>query len=121
MSQYSPHNAFPLFSALQPPPNPSQYATERPPRSTRAQDTRWDTQDEAYAARASGIGVTIMEALSRSPSTCDELEIALRLTHQTCSAAVNKLMRDGLIVAGVNRKTRSNRNARVWSVREAAK
>jgi hypothetical protein len=103
MSQYSPHNALPLF------------ATERPPHSTPKQATRFDTQDEAYALAISGQVARILAYITSTPSTCDEVEVALGMTHQSCSAAINKLMRERRVVAGGNRKTRSNRNARVWS------
>jgi hypothetical protein len=47
--------------------------------------------------------------------TCDEAEVATGLTHQTCSARVNELMRLGAIVdSGRRRKTRSKRRATVW-------
>ena len=49
-------------------------------------------------------------------ATCDELEVATGLTHQTCSARVHELMRLGAIVEGGRRKTRSGRAAIVWVV-----
>lgn len=89
------------------------------PRRTRAQRTRWSTQDAAWheiQPALSGIGARVFDAILSSPATCDELEARLDLTHQTCSAAVNKLMRDGRIVADGSRPTRSGRSARVWRV-----
>jgi predicted transcriptional regulator len=62
---------------------------------------------------------TILAYLRRQPSTCDEVEAALGMTHQSASAAVNKLMRLGLIVANGTRKTRSGRAAKVWEVANA--
>jgi hypothetical protein len=47
-------------------------------------------------------------------ATCDELEVALGLTHQTCSARVNELMRARAIIGTGKRPTRSGRKARVW-------
>lgn len=47
--------------------------------------------------------------------TCDELEIELGMTHQTCSARVCELMKRGDIVdSRRTRKTRSGRAATVW-------
>lgn len=50
-------------------------------------------------------------------ATCDEVEVATGLAHQTASARVNGLMRKGRIYdSGERRKTRSGRNAAVWRV-----
>jgi len=90
-----------------------------PPRKTRGQATRWDTQDEAWSSvqpRIGTINAKVLAALEELPSTCDELEQRLGLSHQTCSASVNNLMNVGLIVAYGYRKTRSGRSARVWEV-----
>jgi DNA-binding MarR family transcriptional regulator len=86
------------------------------PRRTRRQETRWSTQDEAFASAPAGQATVILNFLRERPSTCDEVEVALGMTHQSASASVNKLMRMGLIVANGTRKTRSNRNAKVWEV-----
>jgi ribA/ribD-fused uncharacterized protein len=52
-------------------------------------------------------------------ATCDEVEAALSLTHQTTSARVHELMKLGAVVdSGVRRRTRSNRDAVVWVVPE---
>ena len=88
-----------------------------PPRRTPGQATRWDTQDAAWSAvqpRLSTINHKVLEAVRLCPSTCDELEQMLGLTHQTCSASVNNLMNKGLIIASGYRPTRSGRSARVW-------
>ncbi len=54
--------------------------------------------------------------IRRVPSSCDELEQQLGLSHQCCSARVNDLMKLGLIRdSGLRRKTRSGRAAIVWS------
>jgi predicted transcriptional regulator len=49
-------------------------------------------------------------------ATCDEVEQAMRLTHQTASARINELMNAGKIREGGRRKTRSGRSATVWVV-----
>ena len=48
-------------------------------------------------------------------ATCDEVEVALSMRHQTASARVNELMEAGKISdSGVRRRTRSGRKAIVW-------
>ena len=93
------------------------------PRRTRRQRTRWATQDAALASIMPAEGTLearVLDAIRERPSTCDELEERLALTHQTCSARVHHLMAAGLIVADGSRRTRSGRAARVWRAREAA-
>lgn len=46
--------------------------------------------------------------------TCDALEVALNLSHQTCSARVNELEGIGYIKWEGKRPTRSGRNARIY-------
>lgn len=47
--------------------------------------------------------------------TTDELEVALGLTHQCCSARVNELQSKGLIERrGARRKTRAGRQAFIY-------
>ena len=91
--------------------------TGRSLRRTRRQRTRWRTQDRAWTEIRPSEGTlerTVLDAIAASPSTCDELEERLGLTHQTCSARVHTLMRRGLIVADGSRRTRPGRSARVW-------
>lgn len=47
-------------------------------------------------------------------ATCDEVENALELKHQTASARIRELAQMGLIAPRGVRKTRSGRNATVW-------
>ncbi len=48
-------------------------------------------------------------------ATCDEVEVALRMTHQTASARVNELKgRHAIVDSGNRRPTRSGRGAAVW-------
>lgn len=48
-------------------------------------------------------------------ATCDELEVALGMSHQTCSARVHELMKSAHIeTRGLKRATRSGRKAWVW-------
>ena len=98
-----------------PAPTASRPAVDEPPYATRRQATRWHTQDEAYRARPDGIAGRVVDSLrDDGPATCDEMEQRLQLTHQTCSAAINGLMRAGTIVADGSRPTRSGRRARLW-------
>jgi hypothetical protein len=87
------------------------------PRRTRKQETRWETQDLAFESAVASrptVALMLLQSIRECPSTCDELEQRHGLTHQTCSAAVNWLMRRNLIVTEGRRATRSNRLARVW-------
>ena len=53
--------------------------------------------------------------------TCDEVERALDRTHQSISARINELRDTGWIIdSGERRKTRSGRNAVVWTPTQAA-
>jgi hypothetical protein len=90
------------------------FAAQEPPRATRSQSTRWATQDEAFLSRMDGIAIRVLDAIRETPGTCDELEMRLGLTHQSCSSAINRLMRGGRVVATDSRTTRSGRRARVW-------
>lgn len=47
-------------------------------------------------------------------ATCEEIENALDLRHQSASARVNELMNTGRIAAIGTRPTSSGRNALVW-------
>ena len=50
-------------------------------------------------------------------ATCDEAELGLGISHQTCSARFNDLKKQGLIEAsGKRRPTRSGRMANVYNV-----
>lgn len=53
--------------------------------------------------------------LEHGPQTCAQAEQDLQMTHQTCSARFNELMRKGLIQdTGQRRPTPSGRKAAVW-------
>lgn len=104
-----------LFAA--PERTPVAPAVNEPPYATRRQSTRWATQDEAYRDRPGGIAERVVASIRvDGPATCDEMEQRLELTHQTCSAAINALMRAGAIRANGSRPTRSGRRARVWEI-----
>lgn len=59
----------------------------------------------------------VMEISRRSSATCDEIEIALGLSHQTASARIRELTQDGLLrVTSKRRRTISGRLARVYAL-----
>lgn len=59
----------------------------------------------------------LREIAAQGGLTCDEVEVALDMRHQTISPRVNELMKQGLIAdSGLRRKTRSGHEAAVWVV-----
>ena len=62
----------------------------------------------------------VLYAIQHAPCgmTCDEVELYTELRHQTASARVNELARQGRIVGTGTRPTRSGRKATVWVVVE---
>jgi hypothetical protein len=57
----------------------------------------------------------VLAFIAATPSTCDEIEVALYLPHQTASARCNDLKRMGLIVDSEQRRpTRAGCKAAVW-------
>ena len=51
-------------------------------------------------------------------STCDEAEIALDMSHQTCSARFRGLvLKEAIYDSGVKRPTRTGRNATVYQTK----
>lgn len=84
-------------------------------RSTVNQSTRQETSDESYRRRPTGCALRILEAIRREPRSVDELMRDLDLSHSTCSARVNELMRDRWIHdARIRTITASGRRAIVW-------
>lgn len=78
---------------------------------------------ESVRDDCSRLRALVLDAIRRSVFglTCDEVEIATRLSHQTASARVNELMRAGRIRPVAKRATRSGRMAQVWIVRGDAR
>lgn len=101
-------------------------------RPTRKQATRRDTQDIAWRARDGTMPARVVQAIlasvprtklvdgayrSTQAMTCDQLETALGGTHQSVSAAVNKLAKNGLLKDSSYRDlTRSGRPAILWEL-----
>jgi len=56
---------------------------------------------------------------SSTGSTCDEAEIALSMSHQSCSAAFRRLvLKKAIYDSGVKKPTRTGRKARVYQVKQ---
>jgi uncharacterized protein YneF (UPF0154 family) len=84
-------------------------------RQTENQSTRHETSDDALASISGTIAREVYRAIREQPRTVDELMQDMGLTHSTCSARVNQLMREGWIRDGGDRRfTRSLRDAIVW-------
>lgn len=49
-------------------------------------------------------------------ATCDQVEVALGMAHQTCSARFSELKRDGVIVKAGRRETRTGCTAQAWAL-----
>ena len=77
-----------------------------------------DTSIEAYESVNRGNDSwysQVLSALEDTPSTCDELEIALQGRHQTISSRIRKGVQDGYIKStGEKRPTRTGRKAIIW-------
>lgn len=71
--------------------------------------------------RAGTDRVRIVEFLGSKPSTTDEVEVALNMSHQSASPRIWDLQGNGghpisIRDSGIKRKTRSGRMAVVWEV-----
>lgn len=73
---------------------------------------------EGMRASAATLRGKILRVLAeRGPSTCDEVEVALNMRHQTASARIRELALQCRIVdSNVKRFTRSKRKAIVWAL-----
>jgi DNA-binding MarR family transcriptional regulator len=61
------------------------------------------------------IAKRVLDAIKHEPRACFEIEEDLDLSHQTASARITQLRKDGLIEdSGDRRPTASNRRAIVW-------
>lgn len=70
-------------------------------------------------ADASKILAYIIRGDRPNGATCDEIEVALSLSHQTASARVRDLFKAGNIRdSGIRRNTRTGRKATVWEVHQ---
>lgn len=84
-------------------------------RQTDSLATRQQTSDEAFAVAPTGAAAEVLEAIRERPRCVDELMVDLGMSHSTCSARVNQLMRDHWILdSGMRTITRSGRTAIIW-------
>lgn len=80
-----------------------------------------ETSREAYESIFDQLGY-IQRSLIRylidyGDATCDEVEVALDLRHQTCSSGFTQLKDKGIINdSGERRLTRTRRRAIVWTL-----
>lgn len=82
----------------------------------------WRDTSQAAAKRIAGgaaaIRVRILAELQvrgTTGGTCDEIEQAMGLSHQTASARIRELnMKSRIFDSGLRRRTRSGREAIVW-------
>lgn len=58
----------------------------------------------------------ILNCIKTKGRTCDEIEEILFLRHQTVSARIRELKKEGTITGDGQRITRSGRNAIVWRI-----
>lgn len=73
------------------------------------------SQKDKAPADASKILAYIIREDRPKGATCDEIEVALSLSHQTTSARVRDLFKAGSIRdSGIRRNTRTGRKATVW-------
>ena len=77
-----------------------------------------DTSTDAAESIRKHVGPLHRQVLKRiePDATCDEVEVATGLAHQTASARIRELVQLGLIYdTGKRRPTRSGRQARVYA------
>lgn len=75
---------------------------------------------ESMKASAASLRAKVLGHITSAESTCDEVEVALGLRHQTASARVRELaLMNKIVNSGKRRKTGSGRLAIVWRVAEA--
>jgi len=77
---------------------------------------------QSKSGKAASDRQKILFAISIRPRSVDALERDLGMSHQTCSARVHGLNKDGLIVDSTRRqRTRAGRQAIVWEVTPAGR
>jgi predicted ArsR family transcriptional regulator len=70
--------------------------------------------NESIHSQKQAIRAKVLDAILKQPATCEELEERLGMSHQTVSARMSELKRDGLIEKNGTRPTRSGRQAGVY-------
>ena len=71
-------------------------------------------------AHLSQLEQTVFDLIAAEPRTCEALELASGLSHQTVSARVRGLvLRDRVMDSGTRGRNRSGRRAVIWRVKTA--
>lgn len=92
-------------------------------------DVPYEVQSDTSAAAAHAISddslarleAEVYAAIVARPQTCDAIEAATGLAHQTVSARIRGLvLRDHIIDSGARARTRHGRPAVIWRVKTAA-
>jgi hypothetical protein len=74
-----------------------------------------DSLDDGLLSRLRAQIFALVDVRGHHGATCDEIEVALKLRHQTASARLRELVLGGHIYdIGKRRPTRSGRNARIY-------
>jgi len=80
---------------------------------------------DSVARSSRSVRVRVIAAITAAGlrgATCDQLELQLGLSHQTCSARIRELTKSGVIVdGGCRRPTRSGRGAVVWVIADVTR
>lgn len=80
------------------------------------QDTNSLAANDSIAVHKATMRRQVLELVTRSPRTCDEIEAALNMSHQTASARLTELYHACQIVRTGRRPTRSGRQAWVYDI-----
>jgi hypothetical protein len=93
------------------------------PGFVRGSDTSYQAADSLDEDRLGALRQMIYSYIKRHPkgATCDEIEVALDMRHQTASARLRELQLGGLVFTTDEcRLTRAKRNAHVYRIKQRA-
>ena len=89
-------------------------------RAPHSNETTSKEAAESVKGDVTRIAKRVLDMVRRSPMTCFEIECDSGLSHQTASARLTQLRKDGLIEdSGDKRETASGRRAIVWRARQS--
>jgi len=108
-----------LEARIETAPAPEPEPARRPNRYERALAIYRETSREAWesvAALLPAVDARIVRVIEEQcGATCDEVEVATSMSHQTVSAEIRHMYEAGLLTeVGICRPTRSGRSALVW-------
>lgn len=87
-------------------------------RAPHSNETTSKEAAKSMKPHTSRLAQRILEQIRLHPSTCEEVEQATGLPHQTVSARIRALVLDGIVEnSGDKRPTESGRRAIVWRVK----